>query len=69
MPPGDDVAAMRRQAAEIIEAILSGTDPRYARARDELRGHLAAHPRHPELALAEHLLRIRGLPPTGTGCP
>lgn len=61
MPTGDDVAGIRRQAADIIEAVLSGTNPHQASARDELRRLVAAHPGHPEIALAEDLLRIRGL--------
>jgi hypothetical protein len=61
MPTGDDVAGIRRQASDIIEAVLSGTDPHQARARDELRRLLAAYPGRPEIALAEDLLRIRGL--------
>ena len=61
VPTGDDVAGIRRQAADIIEEVLSGTDPHQARARDELRRLVAAHPGRPEIALAEDLLRIRGL--------
>lgn len=61
MPTGDHVAGIREQAADIIEEVLAGTDPYQARARNELSRHLAAHPGRPEIALAEHLLAIRGL--------
>jgi hypothetical protein len=61
MPTGENVAGIRRQAADIIEAVLSGTDPHQAQARDELRRLVAAHPGRPEIALAEDLLRVRGL--------
>lgn len=61
MPTGHDVAGIRRQASDIIEAVLSGTDPHQSGARDQLRRIMAAHPGRPETALAEHLLTIRRL--------
>lgn len=61
MPTGDGVARIREQAADIIEEVLSGTDPGQAAARQALREQCAAHPGHPETALAEHVLTIRGI--------
>ncbi|NUU33070.1 hypothetical protein [Arthrobacter sp. C9C5] len=55
------LAEIREQAAGIIAEVLSGTDPRQARARDALRRQCAAHPEDPETALAEHLQAIRTL--------
>lgn len=51
----DDVPGIRKQAAEIIDAVLSGSAPGQASARDRLREHLSAHPGRPDIALAEHL--------------
>lgn len=55
------VSGIRRQAREIINAVLSDPSPGQARARDLLREHLAAHPGNPERALAEHLMALRSL--------
>jgi hypothetical protein len=60
-PTSGSVAGIRRQAADIVDEVLSGTDPHQARARNELRRLMAEHPGSPETALAEDLLRIRGL--------
>lgn len=60
---------IRRQAAAIIEAVLSGSNPEGAWARGQLRARLAAHPGRPEAALAEHLAALRprtGLSPDTT---
>jgi EAL domain-containing protein (putative c-di-GMP-specific phosphodiesterase class I) len=64
---GNGTAGVRRQALEIIKAVLSDPAPEQSRARDMLREHVAAHPGHPERALAEHLTSLRSLtgPPTG----
>ena len=56
-----DVPVIRRQSAKIIEAVLSGSAPEQASARDQLREHLAAHPGRPDIALAEHLATFRSL--------
>lgn len=61
MPTGDSLARIREQAADIIQEVLSGTDPDQAQARKALLRQCAAHPGHPEIALAEHLLTIRGI--------
>ena len=50
-----DAPVIRKQSAQIIDAVLSGTAPEQASARDRLREHLAAHPGRPDIALAEHL--------------
>lgn len=51
-------SGIRRQAAEIIEAVLAQTAPENAAVRDQLRKHNAAHPGRPEVALAEHLASL-----------
>ena len=61
MPTGTDAARVRDQAADIIREVLSGTRPDQAGARKALREQCAAHPGHPETALVEHLLAIRGI--------
>lgn len=61
MPTGESLAGIRDQAADIIQEVLSGTDPDQASARRALLSQCAAHPGHPDMALAEHLLTIRGL--------
>lgn len=58
---GSTTSGIRRQAREIINAVLSDPSPGQARARDLLREHLAAHPGNPEKALAEHLMALRSL--------
>jgi EAL domain-containing protein (putative c-di-GMP-specific phosphodiesterase class I) len=57
----DGTSGIRRQAREIINAVLSDPAPGQARVRDQLREHLAAHPGRPEDALAEHLIALRSL--------
>jgi EAL domain-containing protein (putative c-di-GMP-specific phosphodiesterase class I) len=52
---------VREQAFEIIDAVLAGTDPEGAAARERLREHVAAHPGNPEAALHEHLVFTRAL--------
>ncbi|MCB5275266.1 putative signaling protein [Arthrobacter sp. SO5] len=52
---------IRRQAAEIIDAVLSQTAPENAPVRDQLREHHAANPGRPEVALAEHIASLRVL--------
>ena len=59
--PGSEIPLMREQAYEIIAAVLAGTDPEGAEARDRLREHVAAHPGNPEAALQEHLVFTRSL--------
>jgi EAL domain-containing protein (putative c-di-GMP-specific phosphodiesterase class I) len=68
--PGDRrVPVIRRQAAEIIEAVLSASEPEQATARDQLRRCLAANPGRPEAALAEHLIALRSLTEFPAGIP
>ena len=57
-----DAPVIRKQSANIIDAVLSGSAPEEALARDRLREHLAAHPGRPDIALAEHLATFRSLP-------
>lgn len=59
--PGDAATGIRRQAAAIIDAVLSAPAPEGAGIRERLREHLAAHPGRPETALAEHLMALRSL--------
>ncbi|MBT2523828.1 EAL domain-containing protein [Arthrobacter sp. ISL-28] len=59
--PNVEVPLVREQVNEIIEAILSGTDPEGAEVRMRLRERVAAHPGHPEAALHEHLIFTRSL--------
>lgn len=61
IPIGDSLAGIREQAADILQEILAGTDPDQASARNALLKQCAAHPGHPEIALAEHLLTLRGI--------
>jgi EAL domain-containing protein (putative c-di-GMP-specific phosphodiesterase class I) len=56
-----EIPLVREQAYEIIDAVLSGTDPEGAEVRDRLREHVAAHPGNPEAALHEHLVFTRSL--------
>lgn len=53
-PPAVAEPSLREQAYEIIEAILSGTDPESAEVRKRLRDHLDAYRGRPETALQEH---------------
>jgi EAL domain-containing protein (putative c-di-GMP-specific phosphodiesterase class I) len=66
---GGPVPVIRRQAAEIIESVLSSSEPEQAAARDHLRQCLAAHPDRPEAALAEHLIALRTLTEFPAGIP
>lgn len=59
--PGGGAPLVREQAYEIIQAVLSGTDPAGEEARERLREHVAAHPGNPETALREHLVFSRAL--------
>ncbi|WP_180987304.1 EAL domain-containing protein [Arthrobacter sp. AFG20] len=59
--PGSEAPLVRKQAYEIIEAVLAGTDPEGAEVRERLREHVAAHPGNPEAALHEHLVFTRSL--------
>lgn len=61
MPTGDSLAGIREQSADIIHKVLSETDPDHADARKALLRQCTAHPGHPEIALAAHLLTIRGI--------
>ncbi len=57
--PGDDsdsLAALRGQAQDIIDEVLSGTEPSGEYLRAKLRASIARHPGFPELALLEHLM-------------
>jgi hypothetical protein len=52
------------QAEEIIQTILSGTDPAAAPARHRLRSLLAVHPDDHITVLRDHLIQARApLPP------
>jgi EAL domain-containing protein (putative c-di-GMP-specific phosphodiesterase class I) len=61
----DPATGIRRQASAIIETVLADPIPEQDRIRDQLHEHVAAHPGHPETALAEHLMALRSL----TGLP
>ncbi|GAA3314386.1 hypothetical protein GCM10017710_21000 [Arthrobacter ramosus] len=57
--PGDDsdsLAGLREQAQDIIDEVLSGTEPSGEHLRAKLRSSIARHPGFPELALLEHLM-------------
>ncbi|BCW71582.1 hypothetical protein [Arthrobacter sp. NicSoilB8] len=56
-----DAAGIRHQAARIIEAVLADTAPEHDKARELLRRQIAAHPGHPERALAEHLAALKAV--------
>ncbi|WP_234754155.1 EAL domain-containing protein [Arthrobacter ramosus] len=59
--PDEHEPAIRRQSAEIIESVLSGSGPEQAEIREQLRECVAAHPGRPEAALLEHLMTIRAV--------
>ena len=71
--PDDELSAIRRQAAWIIEQVLAGETRPPDTATERLREQLKAHPGRPEIALAEHLASLRSLsrlePPAVTGPP
>ncbi|WP_235835666.1 MULTISPECIES: hypothetical protein [Arthrobacter] len=52
----DNLVTLREQAQEIIDQILSGTDPGGERVRAKLRLCIFRHPGRPDQALLEHLL-------------
>lgn len=54
----EDLAPLRRQVTEIIDAILAGTGPAEYEVREQLRRLVASHPGRPEKALLKHLLRL-----------
>lgn len=56
-----DTSLLREQAYEIIDAVLSATDPEGVDVRKRLREHVAAYPGRPEAALQEHLIHTRSL--------
>lgn len=64
--PGRPVAALAledaigRQAKEIIDGVLAPDSGCDDSLRQRLLWHVAARPEHPELALLEHVLAIRG---------
>ncbi|MDQ0075531.1 hypothetical protein J2S97_000696 [Arthrobacter oryzae] len=64
--PGRPVAALAledaigRQATEIIDGVLAPDSGCDLYLRQRLRWHVATRPEHPELALLEHVLAIRG---------
>lgn len=62
-------SAIRRQAAEIVKAVLAQTSPEHAAVRDQLREFLALNPGHPEIALAEHLVSLGTLADYTGGAP
>ena len=55
-----DLGPLRLQAAGIIDAVLSATDPEEADVRERLRWHVTNHPGKPEKALLGHLLSVSG---------
>jgi hypothetical protein len=56
-----NAAGIRHQAARIIEAVLADTAQEQDNARELLRQQIAAHPGHPERALAEHLAALKAV--------
>ncbi|MDQ0241429.1 hypothetical protein [Arthrobacter bambusae] len=52
----DSLATLREQAQEIIDQILSSTDPDGERIRAKLRVSISRHPGRPDQALLEHLM-------------
>ena len=56
-----NAAGIRHQAARIIEAVLADTAPEHDNVRELLRQQNAAHPGHPERALAEHLAALKAV--------
>ncbi|MDQ0028389.1 hypothetical protein [Arthrobacter bambusae] len=52
----DSLAGLREQAQDIINEVLSGTEPSGEHLRAKLRASIARHPGFPELALLEHLM-------------
>ncbi len=52
----DSLAGLREQAQDIIDEVLSGTEPSGEHLRAKLRSSIARHPGFPELALLEHLM-------------
>ncbi|MEV8150806.1 hypothetical protein AB0323_15335 [Arthrobacter sp. NPDC080031] len=52
----DSLAGLRGQAQDIIDEVLSGTEPGGEHLRAKLRASIARHPGFPELALLEHLM-------------
>lgn len=54
----EDLTPLRKQVAEIIDAILAGTGPEEFEVREQLRRLVATHPGRPEKALLKHLLRL-----------
>ena len=58
-PENGHVPAIRRQATEIIAAVLSDSTPQQARARAQLRRCLEVYPGRPEVALTAHLIALR----------
>jgi EAL domain-containing protein (putative c-di-GMP-specific phosphodiesterase class I) len=59
--PDDELSAIRRQAAWIIEQVLAGGKHQPDSVTELLRERLQAHPGRPEIALAEHLETLRSL--------
>lgn len=51
--------SLRDQVVELINDVLTDSDPEGEWAREQLRKHLASHPDNPERALLEHLLGTR----------
>jgi hypothetical protein len=55
---------LQLQALEIIEDILSGTDPAEAAARESLQRQVDRNPGQPQRALLVHMLTIRSSNPS-----
>ncbi|MCB5273950.1 hypothetical protein BJG92_01476 [Arthrobacter sp. SO5] len=53
-----DLEPLRRQVADIIDAVLADTKPEEAEVREKIRWHIAANPGRPEKALLSHLLSV-----------
>ncbi|MFB0840104.1 hypothetical protein ACETK3_19135 [Arthrobacter sp. E44] len=53
------VPQLQLQALEIIDEILSGTDPAEESVRRSLGGHVARWPGQPERALLMHMMTVR----------
>lgn len=52
----DSLATLLEQAQDIIDQVLSDTDPDGERLRAKLRASISRHPGRPDQALLEHLM-------------
>src|SRR5919106_5605759 len=71
-PPEDGAeTTLRQQVMEVINDVLTSSDPESEWARVQLRELLASHPDEPERALLEHLIASRTMtdPPEDIPAP